>query len=137
MEWAKPVSDKQALARAVIEIYINNVKLVQALSKSYGFKCLFYWQPVIYQKRQLTDYEGRAIELKHNYAGMKEFYAETYAVMQTRAEESLERDLALRDISSIFDQVREPIYIDYCHIGEKGNSMVAGVMVEDFMRLTK
>lgn len=91
---------------------------------------------MIYQKRQLTDYERRAIELEYNFAGMKEFYAETYAFMQKRAE-GPERDPALRDISSIFDQVSEPIYIDYCHLGEKGNGMVAREMVEDFLRLTK
>ena len=43
LECAKPISDKQALARAVIERYLSNVKLAQALSKFYGFKCLFYW----------------------------------------------------------------------------------------------
>jgi lysophospholipase L1-like esterase len=136
LECAKPISDKQALARAVTEKYLSNVKLAQALSKSYGFKCLFYWQPMIYQKRQLTDYERRAIELEYNFAGMKEFYAETYGLMQKRAE-GPERDPALHDISAIFDQVSAPIYIDYCHLGEKGNGMVARAMVEDFLRLTK
>src|SRR5262245_58298062 len=96
LECAKPICDKQALARAVIERYISKLKLAQALSKFYGVKCLFYWQPVIYHKRQLTDYERRAIELEHNFAGMKEFYVETYAFIQKRAEGS-ERDPAIRD----------------------------------------
>src|SRR5262249_54508567 len=44
MECEKAISDKKSLARSVIKTYINNIKLVQALSQSYGFNCLFYWQ---------------------------------------------------------------------------------------------
>ena len=106
LEYEKPISDKRALAVAVVETYFNNVKMVQALSESYGFKCLFYWQPVIYLKQHLTEYERKALELDFNYPGMKEFYLDTYAVLQQRAT-SLRNDIAFHDISSIFSDVQE------------------------------
>jgi len=43
-------------------------------------------------------------------------------------------DVAFHDVSSIFNQVQEPIYIDYCHISEKGNGVIAGIMLEDVAR---
>src|SRR5262249_11815489 len=132
-ECAKPLSDKHKLAREVVDTYLSNVTLVRAFSKFYGFKCLFYWQPVIYQKQHLTDYERQALELEYNYAGMKEFYTETYALLQKRAKD-LGPDVAFHDVSSIFNQGQEPIYIDYCHISEKGNGVIAGIMLEDVAR---
>jgi hypothetical protein len=134
LEYEKPISDKSALARAVVETYLSNIRLVQALSKAYGFKCLFYWQPVIYLKRYLTEYERKSIELDFNYPGMKEFYLDTYACLQQRAT-GLKNDMAFHDISSIFSDVHEPIYVDFDHMGERGNSLIARRMVEDFVRL--
>jgi len=136
LTYEKPISDKGALARAAVETYFNNIRLVQALSKEYGFKCLFYWQPVIYLKQHLTKYEGESLDLDFNYPGMKEFYLDTYALLRRRAAD-LKGAAAFHDISSIFNDVREPIYVDFNHMGEKGNSLVARRMVEDFTRLVR
>lgn len=133
---ATPIADKEALADAMATNYLNNLKLVKALSEAYGFKCLFYWQPVIYQKQHLTDYERWAIQLEHNYKGMKEFYLAAYSSLQKHAA-TLDGSYAFHDISSIFDQVREPVYIDYCHMSERGNSEIARLMAEDFARLMR
>ncbi len=134
MEYEKPMADKKALALAVAETYFNNVKLVQALSQSYGFKCIFYWQPVIYTKPNLTEYERRSLEIDVNYPGMKEFYLDTYDALKQRAA-GLPKDIAFHDISSIFSDVREPIYADFNHMGDKGNSAIARRMAEDLARL--
>jgi lysophospholipase L1-like esterase len=134
MEYEKPIADKKALARAVAETYFNNVKLVQSLSQSYGFKCIFYWQPVIYTKPNLTEYERRSLEIDVNYPGMKEFYLDTYAALKQRAA-GLPKGVAFHDISSIFSDVRAPIYADFNHMGDKGNSAIARRMAEDFAQL--
>ncbi len=136
LEYAKPISDKQALSRAVVDTYFNNIKLVQALSESYGFKCLFYWQPVIYLKQHLTEYERKSLEMDVNYPGMKEFYLDTYAFLNQRSGD-LKSDIPFHDISSIFSEIYEPIYVDFNHMGEKGNSLIAQRMVEDFVRIVK
>lgn len=134
LEYEKPNPDKGAVARAVVETYVNNLKLIQALSKSYGFKCLFYWQPTIYQKPQLTEYEREAMKLENKFAGMQEFYVETYGLMQSRAAD-LKTNYGLHDLSSIFNNVREPIFVDNWHLGEKGNSLIAKKMAADFEQI--
>jgi len=136
LTYEKLISDKGALARAAVETYFNNVKLVQALSKAYGFKCLFYWQPVIYLKQHLTKYERESLDLDFNYPGMKEFYLDTYALLQQRAA-GLKDGTAFHNVSSIFSDVHEPIYVDFNHMGEKGNSLIAKRMVEDFAHLVR
>jgi lysophospholipase L1-like esterase len=136
LEYEKPVSDKKTLARGVAETYLNNIKLVQALSESYGFKYIFYWQPVIYLKQHLTEYECKSLELDVNYPGLKEFYVDTYDQVRQRAAD-LKDNIAFHDISSIFSGIREPIYADFNHMGDKGNYLIAQRMTEDFVSLLK
>ena len=134
LEYETPIADRASLAKATVETYLNNLKMVQALSRAYGFKCLFYWQPVIYLKQHLTEYERKSIEDGPHYPGMKEFYLDTYATLRQRTG-SLPEGLALHDISALFSAVQEPLYIDFNHLGEKGNSLIAHRMAEDFVRL--
>jgi len=140
LEYKNPVLDKGVLIRELAERYIGNIKLAQALSKYYGFKCLFYWQPMLFQKQHLTEYEREASDVRNveidapNYAGMREFYLETYAYMKEYTA-GLKDDFIFHDISSIFREAREPLYIDVVHLGENGNGLIARRMVEDFIRL--
>jgi lysophospholipase L1-like esterase len=131
-EYEKAVADKGALAHAVAETYLNNIKLVQTLSRSYGFTSLFYWQPVIYTKQHLTEYERQSLELDVYYPGMKEFYLDTYAALR-KSSAGLDESGAFHDISSIFNDVHEPIFVDFNHMGGKGNSFIARRMAEDFV----
>ena len=134
--YEKAISDKNSLAHAVVETYVNNIKLTQALSQSYGFTPLFYWQPVIYTKGHLTEYERQSLELDVHYPGMKEFYLDTYAVLRQRSSE-LSKNAAFNDISSIFSDVREPIFVDFNHMGDKGNGFIARRMADDFVSRMK
>jgi len=134
LEYEKAISDKSSLAHAVVETYLNNIKLVQTLSQSYGFASLFYWQPVIYTKRHLTEYERQSLELDVNYPGLKEFYLDTYDILRRRSA-GLNNNIAFNDISSIFSDIREPIFVDFNHTGEKGNRLIAKRMAQDFARL--
>jgi hypothetical protein len=132
LEYEQAIADKETLAHAVAETYLNNIKLVQTLSRSYGFTPLFYWQPVIYTKQHLTEYERQSLELDVNYPGMKEFYLDTYAALR-KSSAGLDKSGAFHDISSIFSDVREPIFVDFNHMGGKGNSFIARRMAEDFV----
>lgn len=134
LQFDPPALDNRALARSVVDAYFNNMKMVQALSKSYGFKFICYWQPVIYTKKNLTEYERKSLDLDFNYPGMKEFYLEVFSLMKQRGAE-VAGQIPFHDISSIFEYVREPIYADFNHMGEKGNSAIARRMVEDYRSL--
>ncbi len=134
LEYEKAISDQGSLAHAVVKTYLNNIKLVQALAQSYGFTAVFYWQPVIYKKQHLTDYERQSLELDVHYPGMKEFYLNTYDILREDSAR-LDNNITFHDISSIFSDVREPIFVDFNHMGRNGNNFIARRMSEDFVRL--
>ena len=48
---------KERLARQVIDAYASTVELVQALGDRYQFKSLFYWQPTVSHKPEVTPFE--------------------------------------------------------------------------------
>ncbi len=47
----------EELAEDVLRVYSSNVKLVEEIGKSIGFDPVFYWQPVIFTKENLSFYE--------------------------------------------------------------------------------
>ena len=134
LRYETPIADRSALARAVVETYLSNMKLVRAMSEEYGFKYLFYWQPMIYQKRHLTAYERQVMQQESSYAGMREFYTETYDYLRQRAA-ALGTGSPLHDLSLMFLDRREPLFLDLWHLGETGNKLIAERMVNDVLRL--
>lgn len=54
--WVAPPAD--TVARAILNSYVSNVRLVECLSKAYGFKALYLWQPSLHGTRKaLTPFE--------------------------------------------------------------------------------
>jgi len=119
--------DHDALAHDVVANYKNSIKMVNALANQYGFKGFFYWQPTIFQKIHLTEYEswwrqdGRPMEL---------FFLKTYALVQ-QSIGTQETNAPVRDLSLIFSDVREPLYVDWFHLAELGNTLIAKKMASD------
>jgi lysophospholipase L1-like esterase len=126
--------DKDSLAEQVIINYLGNMAIIKALAKSYGFRCVFYWQPTIFEKKDLSDYE------KHVYGGQEEqditnFYKKVYDVMRKTG--SLRDDNTFHDISNIFADFQEPVYVDWFHLTERGKNRIAQAMAEDLFPILK
>ena len=114
------------LSERVVQIYANNVKIVEALGEEYGFKTIFYWHPTVYDKRWLTDYEKQEKEIiKH----MESFFKTTYGTMDEVV--ALSENADFHNISSIFAEIKEPLFIDGVHLADRGNRIVAERMLED------
>lgn len=111
------------LSKEIVDIYFENIKIVKALEKEYKFKSYFFWQPVIYFDKPLTEGESSA-ELKN----VKPLYLETYQKIPEKEER-----INFYDIRDVFSDVKEDVYIDFAHLNEKGNEIVAERIVEIIM----
>ena len=125
-------TEPKNLAQEVVEMYYGNIAVVESLSKSFGFRTLFYWQPTIFGKQTLSHYESREREKLQN---AEEFFLETGREIRKRSEAGTEG--ILKDLSDVFREVSSPLYIDWCHLGEYGNSLVAQKIVEDILPLVR
>ncbi len=116
--------DIPRLARDVIAVYAANLRLVRLLAREYGFRPLFVWQPVITTKRVKTADERRW-ENDHTTdpAARAQLYAAVVAGRRSSAEFAGAADAV--DLSALFDDRTDPVYIDLYHLSEAGNAAIA------------
>lgn len=122
-------SADSGLATGVVATYLANRRAVRALGAHFGFSTLFVWQPSIFDKRTLTRWEtGQRDAL----AGFGPFYGMvTSALTRTLADSVQMRDVA--DLSGALRDVRDPLFIDWCHLGEAGNALMAEAIVDSIV----
>ena len=124
------IADADALTEDIVAVYKANIDVIRMLARQYQFTPLFYWQPLIFTKATLSEYE----QAWHDQASgqWREFLLAAYdGVARDRDLNALE---SFRNISGIFDEREEPYYLDAFHLTEDGNREVASAMLEDVVR---
>jgi lysophospholipase L1-like esterase len=125
----KPFTEKsKTLEKDIIEVYLNNIKIIDALGKAYGFVPLFYWQPVIYTKNNLTNFEK---DFATEPLGA--LHHKSHAVMKANYAEFARYHFA--DISGLFAEATNPVYLDYCHVNEDANKIIAARIAGDLLKI--
>ena len=122
----KPRDADPALAGEIVRLYRGNLDLVESLSRRYGFRYAAYWQPVVFERKGPSEYERQQAAL-WEYA--RPLFVETYR--RVREDSTLRAQESFREISSVFDDVAQPVFLDFCHITEAGNAIVARRMYEE------
>ena len=120
--------DLDRLASDVIAVYAANLRLVRLLGREYGFHPIFFWQPVITTKRPKSRDEQR---WERDYTGdplRRRLLYERIIAERRRFPELLEVSDAV-DLSGLFDDCTEPVYIDLYHLSEAGNAAVTEAML--------
>jgi len=123
---ALPPEAIRELSGAVVHCYQANVELVESLGRSFGFRPLFYWQPDVFTKAMLVPVER---EEAARYAWAEPIFREVH--QRISAPSTLRSDPAFRDLSGIFGDSRNLVFIDYCHTTESANLRIAVAIVED------
>jgi lysophospholipase L1-like esterase len=120
--------DIAGLARDVLACYCANLRLVRLLAIEHGFRPLFFWQPVITTKRVKTADERR---WEYDYTRAPAMRRLLYEAIVAERRRCL--DLAgaadAVDLSALFDDCFDPVYIDLYHLSEDGNAAVAEAML--------
>jgi hypothetical protein len=116
--------DLAQLARDVIETYVGNVRLARLLGREYGFQPIFFWQPMITTKKFKTEDEQRWLD---DYTNDPERRRLLYKAIlgERRCNPDLVHAADTVDLSALFDDWTDPVYIDLYHLSEIGNAAVA------------
>lgn len=123
----EPLKEHQAtLISEIMKVYLENIKTVDALAKSYHFESLFYWQPTITTKKTLTPYEKELEEAGEHLLKARVIFKGVNALISTQ-------NTVIRDMTNILSDDEESYYIDYFHTNEKGNEKVARKMAIDLV----
>ncbi len=130
----KAVGERDVLSEGRLEDevvcdYLYNKGVVERYSRRYGFRALFYWQPVIYTKPRLTAYERRQAD-DPGLRGQKNFFLAIYR----RIAEIREKE-GIHDLSGVFGSSPQPCFLDDVHVSEAGNLIVAQAMLHGIRQL--
>ncbi len=118
--WSREEERVRQLAREIVGIYGENAMFVQKLAKNYDFEPFFYWQPVLRTKASPTEEE----------VAYRKYFDGLFGDVYRAATEEIESLQFMTDISDAFDDLERSIYIDFAHVGELGNQVVADRMYE-------
>ncbi len=113
------------LADAVVRTYEANVALVESLGRSYGFRPIFFWQPIVFTKPVRVALEEAEVA---RYSWTQRMFAEVYA--RTRESATLRADPSFHDISRMFAGTETLVFIDYCHTTETANALIAAAITQ-------
>ncbi len=120
--------DMAGLARKVMSVYNENLRLIRLLAREYGFCPIFFWQPAITTKKSKTADEQRwERDYTHNPGSRTRLY--TAIVNERRGCRELAQAFDTVDLSALFDAWTDPVYIDLYHLSEAGNAAVAEAML--------
>jgi hypothetical protein len=115
------IADADQMAGRTVQRYLENARLVEALSVEYKFRPVFFWQPLIcVGKKPLSSEEERTYaSLLRSSPGLEEIYRRTYQLMRARGRPEI------IDMEDVFDQTPEDVYLDSAHLAPRGNEIIA------------
>jgi lysophospholipase L1-like esterase len=116
--------ERRSLSNKIVRGYVANVRLVEALGKSYGFRPVFFWQPVIYFKSHRVPFEE---EEAAKFAWTATMFGDVQTLLSSDA--YLTSDSAFLDLSEIFKDIEELVFLDFCHTTEEANARIAETVV--------
>ncbi len=112
------------LAAEVLSVHGEVYRIVESLSRSYGFEFAFFWQPSLFAgHKPLSPDEQRMRPQKYrSYALVSEIYRGAEAAARVRPN--------FHYLGNIFDGDTSQLYIDFVHLTPTGNAQVARAIAD-------
>jgi lysophospholipase L1-like esterase len=109
----------EKLSQSIATNYYENVKITKALSEAYNFKVLNFIQPQLFSKKNKIGIEITAVKETSYYNSL---FSKTYSLFSNSTSEFSDQIINLK---TVLNPYQEPFYLDFCHINERGNKIVA------------
>jgi lysophospholipase L1-like esterase len=131
--WVTPMPEKpssvetvpsDALANEVKNMYIDVMATIQLLGEKKKFEPIFFWTPTIFSKNKLTKYEEQERDINAKYS---DFFKTVNS--KVASDLKINSDMEYYDFLHLFDKYEEGIFLDFAHISEQGNMIVAEKML--------
>lgn len=108
---------------SAVEYYGRNLNMICHLCESYGMNTVVVFQPVLFFKKNITNNERKILE------GDKTNYLKIAEKMCAKMRDAAEEKAALCgaqfiDGSSIFDDVKDDMFIDEVHFNQNGHNLI-------------
>lgn len=123
--WEETIEEEtiQEAAHKTAQYWVANYEIASKIGREYGFKVILILQPnAASGGKILQDYEKNF--LKGSHAAVNVAYEAMKGIIREN------NFSGVCDLSDIFENINEPIYIDWAHMGPLGNYYVASRIAE-------
>ena len=124
------------LAERGIDVWLFNARVVGSMAKTYGFMPLVLFQPGLWSNgKPLDPSEESLLASEMEFAGLMTLMtvrSEMHSVLEERSSEGDAPEWVV-NMNDIFSEAREPVYIDYVHVSERGNRIAARRIAEEVL----
>lgn len=108
----------EELSKEIRDNYFQNLENLDLLSQKFKFSYLSFWQPVSFLEKTLLKEEINSDQRIMDYK-LRDLYLQTYRKVRNQ------KVTNFYDITKVLNNRRENTYIDFCHISEEGNMIIA------------
>jgi lysophospholipase L1-like esterase len=118
--------DVDALSAAVVQNYMQNIDIIDLVSKQYGFRAIFCWYPnLAVGHKQLTPYEQQVLRFTDaDFPDMRSMYRAVY----DRSGEI--KSANFHNLANLVDDQKDSLYLGISHMNPEGNRIVASRLFE-------
>ena len=122
------VGSPEPLAAGVVDAYFRNIEIVSSLARTFGFQAVFFWQPTLYTKKNLSERERRLYgQFERYFSGAAPLFGLVDGTVKQRLAEG--KLTQAYDLSNVFGDDGSTLFIDqHNHPTEAGNDRVADAM---------
>jgi hypothetical protein len=118
--------DAETVADSVVQAYLGNYELVDALAQHYGFEYYFFWQPsILVGNKPLTEEERIFRSELDHFSTVVNLFMPTYQ----RIEQVAGAYPNLHNIADAFDKVDHQLWVEHTHVTPEGNQLIAQEML--------
>jgi hypothetical protein len=118
--------DPTLMADDVVRNYVDNMEMINALGKQFGFRPVFAWYPnMAVGHKELTAYEKQVLASEYKkFPGMGKMYEAVY-----KKEQELNPP-GLIYLGDLLDDQKDSLYVGISHLKPEGNQIVADRLFE-------
>lgn len=124
----------EELATQIVDRYRANLRMADALAREYRFRCLFVWQPAVFDKRHRDDFEEQESQ---RYSWARDLFRAVRERMRLQNLEDGRSNVTFQNLGQLFDGEPGLVFLDYCHTTESANATIARAIAEKLIPLLR
>jgi hypothetical protein len=128
------LADVSGAARSTAAIYAQNVRVVDALARQYGFSAYYFLQPYPFISGKELTVAEREIVLEPTATLAEDLNLARIFYRAFREAPALKSHPRFFDISDLFDGMTEELFVDDAHLLPEGNRIVAERIASEIFR---
>jgi hypothetical protein len=131
LTWEPPANFIEEQVSRIEREYAESVSLSQNIAHANGIEAIYFWQPIAYHKKHLTESERGVLDLAEDAerGGSLKFWQDYMGSLEQRLNQTFADRENFHDIADTYDNSTDSLFMDLCHTNDQGYRMVAEKML--------